>query len=54
MSPGSGSELSRSDYLQSQHRGDEAGPRARYAHSGTEHYCSRSQYVNTSSSVEIR
>jgi len=54
MSPGSGSELSRSDYLQSQHHGDEAGSRARYAYSGAEHCRSGSQYVNTSSSVEVR
>jgi len=54
MSPGSGSELSRSDYLHPQHRGGEAGTRARYDHSGAEHCRSGSQYVNTSSSVEVR
>jgi hypothetical protein len=54
MSPGSGSEFCRSDHASPQHRGGEAGPRARYAHSGTEHGNSGSQYVNTSSSVEVR
>jgi len=54
MSPGSGSEFSRSDYLHPRHHDAEAGSRARYAYSGAEHYRSGSQYVNTSSSVEIR
>ena len=36
MSPGSGAELGRSDHVIPQHCGGEAGPRARYAGSGTE------------------
>jgi hypothetical protein len=48
MSPGSGSELGRSDHVISQHRSGEAGPCAHYAGSGAEHYRSGSEYVNTS------
>jgi len=48
MSPGSGAEFGRSDHVSPQHRGGEAGPCARYASSGTERYCSGSEYVNTS------
>ena len=54
MSPSSGSELCRSDHVISQRCGGEAGPRARYACSGAEHCHSGAQYVNTSSSVEVR
>ena len=42
MSPSRGAELGRSDHIISQHRGGEAGPRARYAGSGTERYRSGS------------
>jgi hypothetical protein len=40
MSPGSGSEFCRSDYVIQQHCGGEAGPCAHYAHASGEHYCS--------------
>ena len=54
MSPSSGSELCRSDHVISQRCDGEAGPRTRCACSGTEHYRSGNQYVNTGSSVEVR
>jgi hypothetical protein len=54
MSPSSGSELYRSNHVIPQHRGGETGPRARYTHSSAEHCHSGAQYVNTSSSVEVR
>jgi hypothetical protein len=38
MSPGSGSEFCRSDYVIQQHCGGEAGPCAHYAHASGEHY----------------
>ena len=54
MSPGSGSELCRSDHVILQHCGGEAGSGARYAYSGAEHCRSGSQYVNTGSGVEVK
>jgi hypothetical protein len=42
MSPGRCSEFGRSDHVIPQHCGSEAGPRARYAGSGTERYRSGS------------
>jgi len=54
MSPGSGSEFCRSDHVILQHCGGEAGPYTRYTHSGAERCRSGSQYVNTSTSVEVK
>ena len=54
MSPGSGSELCCSDHVILQHCGGEAGSCTRYTYSGAEHCRSGSQYVNTSSGVEVK
>ena len=54
MSLGSGSKLGRSDHVILQHCGGEAGPYTRYTHSSAERCRSGSQYVNTSTSVEVK
>jgi hypothetical protein len=48
MSPGSGSELCRSEHLIHQYCGCETGSRAHCACAGSERYCSGSEYINTS------
>jgi hypothetical protein len=53
MSPGSGAEFCRSDYVIPQHCGGETGPRAHDIHSGSEYCRSSFQYINNSPSIEV-